>query len=188
MEKKVLYQKKFLLRLPPLFFAKLIRSSNLIFERKHIEKYAKIYSNINMQFKDLYTQSKLKYENFESVICPALNIKVNFNAKGFNHLTFKNPRNPRNIGDQMNRLKLLDLMFEFIQHTNTFQEYEKIETEGQKVKEYWGLIAIYKNKKLKVILRKIGNGEVHFWSVIPAYTTSEKRDGNFKMKGDADKD
>ncbi len=136
-----------------------------------------------MNFHKLKKTARTKYQNFLPVISPALGINVNFNSKGFHHITFRNPNSPRNIADQVNRLKVLELVYEFIQHTNTFQEYEKVEIVDNKVEEFWGLIAIYKNTKLKVILRKIGNGEVHFWSVIPNHTTSEKRDGKFKMKG-----
>jgi hypothetical protein len=77
-------------------------------------------------------------------------------------------------------------VYEFVQFTNTFQEHEHVEkSESKPASEYWGLVAIFKGEKLKVIVRKVGNGGLHFWSVIPAYTTSEKRDAKFKMKGDA---
>ncbi len=141
-----------------------------------------------MNFLALLQKSKEIYKNFKPVKSP-LGLEVYFNAKGFNHITFKNPRNPRTIGDQTNRLKILQTAYDLVGHANTYQEYEKIpERIPNKQTEYWGLIAIYKNTKLKVILRKIGNGQVHFWSVIPAHTTSEKRDGVFKMKGDVDND
>ena len=52
---------------------------------------------------------------------------------------------------------------------------------------YWGLIAIIENKKIKVILRKIGNGHLHFWSIIPYYSTSPQRDGKY-MRGDPEYD
>jgi hypothetical protein len=141
-----------------------------------------------VNFLDLLRRKKEIYNTFEKVLSPALSCEVFFNSKGFNHITFKNNRNPRTIGDQINRLLIINTAYELIQHSNTFQEYEKIIVAEEKTKEYWGIIAIYKNTKLKVILRKIGNGNVHFWSVIPAHTTSEKRDGNFKMKGDANSD
>jgi hypothetical protein len=55
---------------------------------------------------------------------------------------------------------------------------------------YWGLIAIIDGRKIKVILRRVGNGEIHFWSVIPAWVTNKTRDGKlFKtMKGDPNED
>ena len=141
-----------------------------------------------MNFFKLKTEVKNKYVSYGKVFCPALNSEIVFNSKGFHHITKKTDNDPRPIGDQINRLKLLDLTFEFVKYTNTFQEYEKVEAVDRKETEYWGLVAIYKEHKLKVILRKVGNGAIHFWSVIPAYTTSEKRDGKFKMKGDAELD
>jgi len=42
---------------------------------------------------------------------------------------------------------------------------------------YWGIIAIIEGRKIKVIIRKIGdNGALHFWSVVPAWTTNRYRD------------
>ena len=141
-----------------------------------------------MNFLELLKHKKEIYKNFKKVISPALSSEVFFNSKGFNHITFKNNRNPRTVGDQINRLNIIDIAYELIKHSNTYQEYEKVNLVDGKIKEYWGIIAIFKNTKIKVILRKIGNGNIHFWSVIPAHTTSEKRDGNFKMKGNVDND
>ena len=46
--------------------------------------------------------------------------------------------------------------------------------------KYWGIIAIISGQKIKVIVRKIGNnGSLHFWSVIPAWTTNKYRDTKF---------
>ena len=139
------------------------------------------------------------YNNLVDVLCPALNTSVSFSSHGFNHLIYRKGRNERDRASQIMRFKLLVRAHELIALTTTFQEYEdslkefrikrhkkKIETTKQV--QYWGLIAIIDNRKIKVILRKIGNGNLHFWSVIPAHTTSEKRDGNFKMKGNVDND
>ena len=52
--------------------------------------------------------------------------------------------------------------------------------------KYWGIIAIIDGRKIKVILRKIGdNGQLHFWSIVPAWTTNKYRDAKFvsTMKG-----
>ena len=65
------------------------------------------------------------------------------------------------------------------------KKYKKKVKERKCVK-YWGVIAIIDNQKIKVIIRKIGdNGSLHFWSIIPAWTTNKYRDIKFytTMKG-----
>ncbi|OHB00602.1 MAG: hypothetical protein A3F53_02045 [Candidatus Zambryskibacteria bacterium RIFCSPHIGHO2_12_FULL_48_10] len=44
--------------------------------------------------------------------------------------------------------------------------------------EYWGVIAITKGEKpirIKIILRRVGNGNIIFWSVMP---TVKLKDGD----------
>jgi len=59
-----------------------------------------------------------------------------------------------------------------------------------KAVQYWGIIAIVDARKIKVIIRKIGDGSFHFWSVIPAWTTNKYRDTKFftTMKGQPEQD
>lgn len=137
------------------------------------------------------------YNNINSVFSPVLQLKITFPAEGFNHLVFKNARSEREKSSQLLRFKLLPLAKKLIEISTTYQEHE--ETTGEftfkkykkKIREsrttrYWGLIAIINNQKIKVILRKIGdNGSIHFWSVIPAWTTNKFRDTKFytTMKG-----
>ena len=57
--------------------------------------------------------------------------------------------------------------------------------------KYWGIIAIVSGRKIKVILRKIGdNGSVHFWSLVPAWVTNKHRDIRLfsTMKGNPEED
>ncbi len=141
-----------------------------------------------MKYSELLEKSKLYYQELDTVYSDALQDNIYFNSKGFNHITFKNPRNIRPITDQMNRLKLLESAIQLIKKANIYQEYEEVTGLENKNIKYWGIIAILNNVKLKVIIRSIGNGQKHFWSVIPGYTTSEKRDGAFKMKGNPEID
>lgn len=36
--------------------------------------------------------------------------------------------------------------------------------------KYWGFVAIIDDYRIKVIVRQVGRGGKHFWSVIPAWT------------------
>ena len=135
------------------------------------------------------------------VLSPALGERVAFTADGFNHIMFKGPRREREQASQVMRFKLLPRAIRLIGHANTFQEFEESLNEFEvKVKKrrekrakpvrYWGIIAIFEGRKIKVILRKIGNGQLHFWSIVPAWTTNKHRDARFisTMKGHPEED
>jgi hypothetical protein len=85
------------------------------------------------------------------------------------------------------RFKLLPRAAKLIELATTFQEYEetlkqfevkrrKKRMQETKTVRYWGLIAIIEGRKIKTIVRKIGNGQPHFWSIVPAWTTNKYRD------------
>jgi len=43
--------------------------------------------------------------------------------------------------------------------------------------QHWGFIAVLDNRiRVKVILRKVGDGNIHFWSVIPYWKTRFYKD------------
>lgn len=156
---------------------------------------------------DLSNYDKLRddaqalYAETKPVLSPALGERVAFTADGFNHIIFKRPRHEREQASQMMRFKLLPQAIRLIAHANTFQEFEEtlkeFEVKMKKRRElrskpvrYWGIIAIFEGRKIKVILRKIGNGQLHFWSIVPAWTTNKHRDARFisTMKGHPEED
>lgn len=109
---------------------------------------------------------------------PYLEIEVIFNSDGFHHLQFS-ARRERNKKEQLLKFSLLPLAIKVIKKSGTLQEYRKdivaVGKKGndgfRKTKEvqYWGFVAIIGEQKIKirVILRKIGDGNVIFWSVMP---------------------
>ena len=128
------------------------------------------------------------YQKIGIIRCPALNNEpVHFTAEGLNHLVYKSSRSERNRNDQITKFKLLSKAKTIIGITTTYQEYDeslttvrrkrfkKIVQESATVK-YWGFVAIIQNFRVKVIVRQIGNGQRHFWSVIPAWLTNHYRD------------
>src|SRR3989344_4525249 len=131
------------------------------------------------------------YKKIGKILCPAFNDFVYFNSEGFNHLVFKSSRSERIKNDQITKFKLLAKAKELITKTTTHQEYDESikEFDVQKYKKrlreskrvkYWGVIAIMNGWKIKVIVRQIGdNGQKHFWSVIPNWTTNQYRDIKF---------
>jgi len=90
-------------------------------------------------------------------------------------------RQPRNIREQRLKLRLLKPALQILRDTGTLQEYrvrlEKVGTAGKdglhktKSVEYWGFhdIRVLGEMKIliRVIVRRIGDGKFHFWSVMP---------------------
>jgi len=131
------------------------------------------------------------YDSVGEIFSPALREKVRFTAEGFNHIIFTDPRSEREQLAQVARFRLLPLAVRLVGISTTYQEFEEIskQIEVKMLKEkivknqmvrYWGIIAILDGYKIKVVIRKIGDGAVHFWSIIPAWTTSKRHDGRFQ--------
>lgn len=157
---------------------------------------------------DLSNYEKLRedtlgfYNAVGTVFSPVFNQKIHFTAEGFNHIIFKHAHSERERPSQILRFKLLALAVKLVKISTTYQEFEEtikefeIKCYKKKVKKsmavtYWGIIAIIDGRKIKVILRKVGeNGGMHFWSVVPAWTTNKYRDTRFftTMKGDPGED
>ncbi len=157
---------------------------------------------------DLLNYDQLKsdgfeyYNNIKRIDSPIFNQSITFNAEGFNHIIFKNARTERERSSQIARFNLLPLAVKLLKIATTYQEFEesieKLEVKEYKKKvrktkivKYWGVIAIIDNRKIKVIIRKIGdNGNFHFWSIVPDWVTNKHRDIRFisTMKGCPEED
>lgn len=152
-------------------------------------------------YDSLRDDTRAWYKSLKPIQSPALNNLVHFTSEGFEHIIFKRARAERDKSSQMMRLKLLPRAVKLIEQSTTFQEYEetikqfavkrrkKNELISKKV-VYWGIIAIVNERKIKVIIRKIGEGQLHFWSIVPAWTTNKYRDTRFisTMKGIPEED
>jgi hypothetical protein len=150
--------------------------------------------NICMNTAD-YTKIKdsayLSYSQFKPIRCPQLGSKVVFNDKGFWHIIYRAKDKKRDESSQILRFRLLKKVKELLSITTTIQEYESVTREltvkdhGKKVVklvtlQFFGYIAIIDNWKFKAIIRKDGNGQPYFWSVIPNWITNKKRDQRYQ--------
>lgn len=132
-----------------------------------------------------------KYIEINKVFCPYIESDVIFNSDGFRHLIYASGDKKRNDNSIAMRLKLVMSAKKLLECTTTLQEYfediveihTKVHNKPAIVKKrliYWGFIGIIDNKwKIKVVVRKVGNGNPHFWSVIPNWVTSKKRDQKY---------
>jgi hypothetical protein len=130
------------------------------------------------KFQKLLKERREDYNTWVPVYCLALREHVFFNAMGFGHLRFKVDGTPRNPKEQMYKLGLLPLVRPTVHNAVTIERYERRlapfnskKKDGQKILkeiEYWAIVSTVgkRKSKIKVILRKIGTGKIHFWSVM----------------------
>lgn len=132
-------------------------------------------------------EADIFYKNIGQITCPFFNTSIQFTSEGFNHLMYSDGRE-REKSLQLLKFDLLRLVPDIIKKSGTLQEYRKQFCKYGKRKadgfydtkemEFWGFVAIVKSHeeyiKIKVILRRVGNGNIIFWSVMP--------DGNLKVK------
>ncbi|KKQ71911.1 MAG: hypothetical protein US92_C0002G0001 [Candidatus Peregrinibacteria bacterium GW2011_GWA2_38_36] len=116
---------------------------------------------------------------------------IRLNNHGLFHLIFKNKNCKRDLKNQIKRFQLLQYIKPVLENMKYYQEYlEKIENikvknHGlidfrHKIVKYWAFIAIINNRiRIKIILKKIGNGEIFFWSIIPYWKTKHYKDIKF---------
>lgn len=148
-------------------------------------------------YQRIKNQAYKNYKRIGKVHCPYLKTKVSFNSKGFRHLIYKAGHKKRDKQSQIMRFKLLGKAHEVLKITTTLQEYQSESKEmlvkeyNQKVNKivtvkYFGFIAIIDNWKFKVIVKKVGNGNPFFWSVIPNWRTRRKE--KILYKGNMEED
>ena len=141
-------------------------------------------------FNERKEKAKIIYSAKREIYCPYFKTNVILNSDGFHHLQFS-ARRERNKNEQLFKFSLLPLGLEIIRRSATIQEYRKLLTpigkksarDGSvpmKEVEYWGLVAIIGEKKIKVrtVLRRIGDGNITFWSVM---LYSKRKNGNQRL-------
>ena len=120
----------------------------------------------------LQEKAKKFFKDNPSVSCPAFpNEKIVFNSKGLNHLFYeggvKKPSRP--IKEVETRVNLLPSALKVLQQMPFIQEESTSVNHKGKLCTYWAFEAVVDNSRLKIIIKQIGNGKKHFWSVIPAW-------------------
>ena len=130
------------------------------------------------KYRELLNSRRVEYKGYVPTYCIAIRAYVFFNADGFNHLRFRTDGSPRKQDEQMYKLGLLPLVISVIKSATSVEKYQRrMSPVGRKKEngvrimkeiEYWAIIAIVgrQNVKLKVVLRRIGTGKIHFWSVM----------------------
>lgn len=117
------------------------------------------------------------YAKERAIHCPYFQQKITLNSDGLHHLRYS-ARRERSKEEQHLKFRLLPLALQVIRKSGTVQEYRRgllpigrRRTDGfvsMKEVEYWAFVAIVGDRPLKIrtIVRKVGNGNITFWSVM----------------------
>ncbi len=132
------------------------------------------------EIKKLRNQVEPIYNGIIKVHCPILKEEVYFNAKGKYHLRYEVTGRERTREEQGHKLRLVKYIEQIVKNATTIEESRLVKAPiGRKKRNGKKIIkdVIYSSivqtittasssKKVKVILRKVGNGRVIFWSVM----------------------
>lgn len=151
---------------------------------------------LKSKFKKIRIHAEKYYKSVGSIKCPYFDSeRVYFNSDGFEHLRFKNRFTPRRRTEQYTRFRLLPLAIETIKKSGTLQEYEErilpLKHKGLRLTKYYVFIALINNLRIKVIIKEVGGGKKHFWSVYPIWKIIKDSTGENKRKlyfGEAETD
>ena len=112
------------------------------------------------------------FKKHRSVLCPAFpKEKIAFNSKGLSHVFYKGAGkiSARSVQESEVRVNLLPHAFKILKRMPLPQEESSMVDNAGRLCRYWAFEAVVDDRRVKVIVRQIGNGNKHFWSVIPAW-------------------
>jgi hypothetical protein len=130
-------------------------------------------------FEQKKEKSRQIYDSQRTIYNPFFKEEIVLNSDGFHHLRYS-ARHERNKEEQVLKFTLLPLSLRILKMAATLQEYrkllspigEKSPRDGSvkmKMVEWWGFVTIFVEQEIKVrvIVRKVGDGNIHFWSIMP---------------------
>lgn len=127
---------------------------------------------MNQQHKQLKQRAQAFFKQTKSITSPAFpKEKIAFSSKGLSHLFYKgaNKRSARDVKESETRVNLLPAAHKLLKVMALPQEESTLTNREGKVCKYWAFEAVVDARRIKVIVRQVGNGKKHFWSVIPAW-------------------
>ncbi|MBI1961503.1 MAG: hypothetical protein HYS45_02275 [Parcubacteria group bacterium] len=119
-------------------------------------------------YERMVTEKRGWYKAVRQVHCPLLSEDIHFTSKGFRHLLYDGLGHARSKKERMYRLGLLPLLIPVIKNANEVIEYKsEFSKKLGKKTEIWelGHVVGKQNTKVTVILRRIGTGNIHFYSI-----------------------
>ena len=116
-------------------------------------------------FQELIKSGHEKYKGIGHVECPAFRgEKVYFNKHGLRHLVRKDKK-IRSIYEQARRFKLLSYAAFVLKESSQFQS-KKVGLSVNRADYFWTFAKTVNSIKIRVIVRQLGNGRKHFFSIM----------------------
>ena len=130
----------------------------------------------------LKAQTKALYDSTEAVLCPYFKQEVRFTSDGFHHMQYMTSGAERTKKAQVRRYKSFKFAPFILKQAGTVQQHRRYygpigRPKGDgfretKIIEDWCFVALIKIEPgkdicIKVVVRKIGDGVLHFLSVMP---------------------
>jgi hypothetical protein len=149
------------------------------------------------RYKKILLEKESYYKTIGAIHCPYFDKKIVFNSDGFHHLRYKTSGSEREKQTQLYKFNLLSHACEKIKCSGTLQQYRKQwsvygrrknanGSSEMKEMEYYafeGILGKDQNMtRTKVVIRRVGNGELHFWSVMS--DVDLKRKSTYKFASD----
>lgn len=137
------------------------------------------------------------YKNIGEVHCTYLKRTVIFNAKGLDHIKLKRWNHARSEQDQFVRLRLLHLVPEVLKQSHTLQgidegnRFERVKVNSRWETTlvhicYYEFIMIISGCRLRIVIKKIDDGQPFFWSIIPYWKQGDRRKRMFEGNPEED--
>lgn len=123
----------------------------------------------NKDFRKFVKKKREFYKTIRPFYCPVLKETVFFNSKGFYHLRYDGTGRARTVSEQKYKMGLLPLAVPVIKNAKKIEKFEqRYSKKLKKNEEIWVLKEIVgkQNTIVKVILRRIGNGKITFFSIM----------------------
>ena len=123
----------------------------------------------NFGYKSTKRLAKSIYKKIKKVICPILNgEEIHFNATGFGHLIRKLKIRSRN--EQKRRFRLIPFAKRTILESKIIEDYRENKINKGKVVKEWALVHTFGILTIKLIIKQVGNGNKHFYSIMQKNT------------------
>ena len=131
-----------------------------------------------VKFKRVVKKGEILYQELGSIHCPYFDDLVYFNSHGLEHLKFKRRNKTRSLRDKSMRFKLLPLVPQILKLSRTVQgvwetkHFERVRVHSRtdtilKNVTFYEFIAVLDDRRIKVIIKQVENGQRFFWSIIP---------------------
>ncbi|KKS44236.1 MAG: hypothetical protein UV05_C0009G0015 [candidate division CPR1 bacterium GW2011_GWA2_42_17] len=121
------------------------------------------------KYDELLKKKRTWYKAAQKSFCPILKEDIFFTSKGFRHLLYDGLGHARSRKERMYKVGLLPLVIPVIKSATKIDEYKPpaYSEKLKKMVEFWTLQSVVgkQNTTVTVVLRKIGTGNIHFYSV-----------------------